>query len=248
MTSLNEPSVSVRNPMFARGQSSLANKDPLEEHAFVSQRPGMTSEQSKRQDDAMQSKTSEIMRRDQRPLPEDFRGKYGAQPWEIPPRWMVKELLHKELRRLYPFLDHCMSLILVEHYLDHPHDTPEKMLQRVPKNEDGSVKLPEPEKKEEEGFHVEGPPGGRGQLKGDHSDEEQKEDEEEVTPSEEDGEPEQKEQGPEQPSPDEETPTEEDTPEQVEDGPPSEGDEDLNSDEENGEPDENVEEDKEVSK
>jgi hypothetical protein len=183
-----------------------AEKHEDEDEAFVSEVPSfLNREVRETQARGMEKKNREIMARDADvPLPEYFRGKYGAADGELPPRMCVKQILYKELRRCYPRLDHVMVMALVENYLEHPDDTPEKLLSRAPKlpeprqnakedeeataydaddEEDGEKE--EKEDEEERGFEPEGSPGGRGILEGDREEDEEEEEEEEEEKTEE---------------------------------------------------------------
>ena len=124
---------------------------------------------------AVEMKNEEIMQRDADvPLCEHFRGRYGADTGELPPRMHVKRLLYNEMRRSYPYLDHLMVLALVENYLEHPDDTPEKLLERAPKlnppDDPPLSKEDDESRKDMTGFDPEGSPGGRGALFGDLED------------------------------------------------------------------------------
>lgn len=130
---------------------------------------------------------TELQKGCDRPLPEAFRGQFGAPPGQLPLRAHLRTNLYRDLRASYPYLDHVMAYILVDHFLDHPDDEPGKLLQRAHRDAEGKVAVPttsasansQQQQQQDSGFNVEGPPGGRGVLKGTEDDDEEDEDEEE---------------------------------------------------------------------
>lgn len=88
----------------------------------------------------------------------------------------ARHMLIKALKDRYPEFDYLMLVTSVEHYLDHPNDTPEDILARAPKNyfHEDNAKV-HPPSREFQGLKitefngilpVHGPPGGRGTIVG----------------------------------------------------------------------------------
>lgn len=52
----------------------------------------------------------------------------------MPERPALKRTLIEALHAVYPSLDFPMLIAVVEHYLEHPRDTPDQLLERAPKD------------------------------------------------------------------------------------------------------------------
>jgi len=179
-------------------------KSPLEDVAYkedsanrvVKQQPHeqLPEDVRKMQETARQvarNQQNDILARDKDvPLPDFFKGQYGAAPDQLPDRLAVKRTLMHAMADQYPNLDFVMRLALVEHYLSKPTDTPESLIERAPKRyfdernvkvhpPQGGASSSSPEEEGQDGFLVEGPPGGRGQITGDNDDSRTEEEEEE---------------------------------------------------------------------
>lgn len=171
------PTISSPTPLQSKRKAAdqelrLADKDPEEDVALVSEVPqeancGLREAQTK----AVDEKNQESLAWDaDKPLPEYFRGRYGTEPGQLPPRLYVKKLLFREMKSAYPRFDYLMLTSMIENYLDHPEDTPEKLLERAPKLPISPPPVGDQQKqdlKETNDLGVEGPPGGRGILQGD---------------------------------------------------------------------------------
>lgn len=98
-------------------------------------KPPQIKEMEERAKESARKQQDDILDRDAHvPLCHFFRGKYGAEGDALPLRSAVKRDLMRAMAVAYPVFDFVMRLTLVEHYLDHPEDTPEELLARAPKN------------------------------------------------------------------------------------------------------------------
>jgi len=139
----------------------FAEKNPLEDMAFqedsaprlLKEEPQDQLPQDVRQ---MQENAKQVARNQQNdilardkdvPLPDFFKGQYGAAQGQLPDRLAVKKALMQAMTLQYPNLDFVMRLALVEHYLNKPDDTPEDLVARAPRNyfDEKNVKVHPPQ-------------------------------------------------------------------------------------------------------